>query len=218
MLRVEVQSGGAVWGGLGAEGDAGQRGAARGGLWDHERCCMEKNLGLQGAWHGEGVRGRSGAACRGAVGCGMQGRGRPHGAGHGAGSGSGGLRAWRREGAEGLRDVGVLPGCLQRDEGCGAEGCSTGGTLVLLSCPDPTPPPLRPRAVLQRLLQQRARPPADPLAAGGGFPPPLRPAASRHREVRGLQGLGMGREDGDIGVGGHPSHPHPPPGAGTWRS
>lgn len=131
----------------------------------------------------------------------------------GAGLGASGHGAGR-----GLRDVWVPPGCLQRDGGCGAEGCSTEGTLLLFSCPDPTLPPLHPHAVLQRLLQQRARPPADPLEAGGGFPPALRPAASRHREVRGLQELGIRRgRDGDIVVG-SPSHPHPPPGAGTWRS
>lgn len=37
-----------------------------------------------------------------------------------------------------------------------------------------------PLTVLQHLLQQRARPPAHPLEAGSGLPPPLRPAASRH--------------------------------------
>lgn len=133
---------------------------------------------------GQDAEGLWGAGCKAGGGC------TERGTVLGAGLGASGHGAGR-----GLRDVWVPPGCLQRDGGCGAEGCSTEDTLLLFSCPNPTPPPLHPRAVLQRLLQQRARPPADPLEAGGGFPPALRPAASRHREVRGLQELGI--EEGE---------------------
>lgn len=150
-------------------------------IWGCRACGTGRGWGAGAMRHAEGLWG---AGCK--AGGGRTERGTVLGVGLGAsGHGTG----------RGLRDVGVPPSCLQRDGGCGAEGCSTEDTLVLFSCPIPTPPPLHPRAVLQRLLQQRARPPADPLAAGGGFPPALRPAASRHREVRGLQELGL--EEGE---------------------
>lgn len=94
---------------------------------------------------------------------------------------------WRRE--EEVREMqsrGVLHGDLRRrDASLGggawgrtwccpdASGLQSGVTGICSIHPHPI-------AVLQHLLQQRARPPAHPLEAGCGLPPPLRPAASCH--------------------------------------